>query len=99
MPVATFKVTVESSVAGEQNAIAEASRYLAYADQSDLFGYHGSVDNVAATMQKSGTWIVAIEFTATVAAESDVEQFLDECNLLARVENAVCISNPTIPKN
>jgi hypothetical protein len=98
MPTAKFvvKVSVRKTV-GDSNSTsmcaADAAKYLAYADQTDLFGYHGAVENVTCNKKHRNAYgSVLITFTAPVAQESDIQSFLDECETLARVESAECLT-------
>jgi hypothetical protein len=97
MPTAIFNVTVRNERYKEpipdRQVSADASRYLAYADQTDLFGYHASLVN---TVVSEGQVFVKFQFEAPVAQESDISQFLDECETLARVESAACVTNPDL---
>lgn len=95
MPTARFSVTVTSQEFTSNEALADVGRYLAYADQTDLFGYHGSIDNTSAELH-DGIWHIDITFSAPVAREEDIQLFLRECETLARVEDAECLTNPNI---
>jgi hypothetical protein len=102
MPTAKFvvEISVREEV-GESNergqCTADASKYLAYADRTDLFGYHGAVENVTCNRKHNYAYdSVSIEFAAPVAQESDISDFLDECDTLARVESAECLTNPRV---
>lgn len=92
MPVKAFEVIVgvSNEVASRQNeAIAEASRYLAYADQTDTFGYGGRVFEIDVYdgEGREMDWGVGIQFTAPIATPEDEERFLSEMEQLAHVES------------
>jgi hypothetical protein len=102
MPTAKFvvKVSVRERI-GDSNSTAmcaaDASKYLAYADQTDLFGYHGAVENVTCNKKHRNAYgSVLITFKAPIAQESDIRNFLDECEKLARVTTAECVTNPNV---
>lgn len=94
MPTATFKTTV--SVSGEskgpgQVAVANCASYLAYADQTDTFGYHGKVyDLVMPTPMTVKIW-----WEAPVANRDEIQKVADEMSRLSRVESHECITNAT----
>lgn len=100
MPTARFVVEVSvSDRVGDTNSTsmvaADAAKYLAYADQTDLFGYHASIEDVTCNKRYRNAYGSAfVEFAIPVAHKSDIEMFLSECERLARVETAECVSNP-----
>jgi len=97
MPTATFSVRVstEKWVGNKSELAGAASKYLAYTDQTDTYGYHGAIESVSCNKKNKNRYgSVDIEFVAPVAQESDIQAFLDECDMLSRVERAKCISNP-----
>jgi hypothetical protein len=102
MPTAKFAVEVSvRDTVGDSNSpskcTADASKYLAYADQTDTFGYHGAIESVTCTKKHRNAYgSVLITFSAPVAQEEDIECFLDECETLARVETVECLTNPGI---
>lgn len=98
MPTAEFivEISVEKNQTNKNSnvPVANAVKYLSYADQTDLFGYHGVVEDITSRHWTQG--IIKVTFRAPVAQESDIRDFLDECEMLARVENAKCLTNPNI---
>lgn len=100
MPTARFRVTVSvREEVGDSNergrVTADASKYLAYADQTDLFGYHGRVDNVTCNRRHNYAYeSVTLEFAAPVANKAELERWQSEMDQLSRVEKAECITNP-----
>jgi hypothetical protein len=98
MPTAKFVVAVRVSTSTcptSDIGIAEASRYLAYSDQTDLFGYRGKVESInTADVENSADGLVVINFTAPVTNQSEIEVWKKEMDALAKVETARCVSNP-----
>lgn len=91
MPLARFTTTVALSGddgTAEQH-IANCAKYLAYADQTDTFGYHGYVRQT--TYQGDS---VLFNWTAPVASTQKLEAIAEEMEQLARVEYHACTSNP-----
>lgn len=84
-------VGVSAEVAGdEQTAIAEASRYLAYGDQTDTFGYGGrvfEVDVYGGLSSGANDWGVGLKFSAPIGSDNDLKAFMDEMAMLAHVES------------
>jgi len=95
MPTAKFVATVTSRESASNEALADVGRYLAHCDTTGLFGYHGSIDSTR-TQLHDGTWHIEVRFSAPVAQESDITDFLEECDRLARVEDANCLTNPNL---
>lgn len=92
MPTVAYEVIIgiSNEVAHRQNeAIAEASRYLAYADQSDTFGYNGRVFevNVYGGEGREMDWGIGLKFTAPVGLLPDKARFEAELDQLAHVES------------
>lgn len=86
MPTEAFEVivSVNSEISDEDVAIAEAAKYLAYADQTDTFGYSGNV--VSVTVYGDDDLSVGLQFVTTIINEQDRGAFLDEMESLAWVE-------------
>jgi hypothetical protein len=104
MPKEAFEVIVgQSGNKSEQVAIASAAQYLAYADQTDTFGYSGDVFDVnvydgptsGADTESSGEPETASEFdygiglcfAATIENDDALKRFMDEMTQLAHVES------------
>lgn len=89
-----YEVVVEVSddSTDKHRAIAEASRYLAYADQSDTFNPMDSdlygVDVNGGTVDGSAEydWRIGLTFAATLPSDDDVKRFMDEMASLSRVK-------------
>jgi hypothetical protein len=77
-------VSVDSNVSEKEVAIAHASQYLAYADQTDTFGYSGDVFD---THVYGGSLAVGLQFSAPFENDDAVKRFMDEMTTLARVES------------
>lgn len=90
MPTQAFEVIVGQSGEMNQNvAIANAAKYLAYADQTDTFGYSGDVFDVncyggAGTGEDYG---IGLCFAATIENDAALKRFMDEMTQLAHVES------------
>lgn len=95
MPTALFAVTVTSEAETSNEAHLDAGRYLAYADRTDLFAYHGHIEGVSTSLD-SEEWYVSIEFSAPVSSEDDITRWADEMAALSRVVEYECISNPLL---
>jgi len=83
MPRESFEVIVgvsSDSCRKENNAIAEASRYLAYADQTDSYGYDADSDETL-------DWGIGIHFETVIENEKHLRAFLNEMSQLAKVES------------
>lgn len=91
MPTVAYEVIVGVSgqVASRQNeAIAEASRYLAHADTTDTFGYNGRVFEVHAYDGDEGMdWGIGLHFSSPVGLLEDKARFERELDQLAHVES------------
>lgn len=91
MRTAKFTTVVKSR--DEDNtaptAIANCSAYLAYADQTDTFGYYGVVDSVS---MENGN--VVFKWQAPVSREHQLNQVEEEMNILSRVVSHECTTNP-----
>lgn len=105
MPEVDFEVIVgvSSEVAqDEQTAIAEASRYLAYADQTDTFGYNGRVFAVDVYGGKNYEdevldYGVGLSFSTVIVDDDDLKSFMDEMAMLAHVETVERLGGAQIP--
>jgi hypothetical protein len=101
MPTAKFETTVEVARASEHNrevAVANCASYVAYADQTDTFGYHGVVDDaVVIDAGPPNYYVETVTFwwTAPVANPDDIQKVADEMSRLSRVESHECITNAT----
>ncbi len=96
MPTGKFVVEISASRESAKHrsvVVANSVKYLAYADTTDLFGYHGKIETVDIGPLNE---VVTIGFVAPIAQESDIQAFLDECETLARVERAECLTNPNL---
>ena len=95
MPTAEFIVTVTSRKSASNEALVDVGQYLAYCDTTDLFGYHGHTESTS-TQLHDGEWYIDIRFSAPVSQEADITKFLQECDSLSRVEDAKCLTNPSL---
>ena len=87
MPTQGYEVVV--GVTGhtdEQNAIADASQYLGYADQTDTFGYRADVTDVKVISDADGPTAVSLHFVVQ-ETENQLDRFENELDILARVES------------
>lgn len=94
MPTEAFEVIVSQSGEMNQNvAIANAAKYLAYADQTDTFGYGGDVFDVnmygGSETQDYG---IGLCFMASVENDDALKRFMDEMTTLAHVESVERLS-------
>lgn len=103
MPTQAFEVIVsQNGEQSENNAVANASKYLAYADRTDTFGYHGDVFDVnvyggptsGADAEDSGKprpasedYGIGLCFAAPIPSDDDLKRFMDEMTQLAHVES------------
>jgi hypothetical protein len=99
MPVESFEVIVSQS--GEKNesvAIAAASQYLAYCDQTGTFGYRGDVFDVNVYGGDGGQdYGIALFFTAPVENDDQLKRFMDEMVRLSHVESVERVYRKPIP--
>jgi len=72
----------------EHSIIAEASKYLAYADQTDTFGYSAAVThaNVLTYKTDDDTDHVYMRFLVPLPGIDSIEEFNEELERLAHVE-------------
>lgn len=89
MPKEAFEVIVgQPGDKSEQVAIAAASQYLAYCDQTDSFGYHGDVFDVNVYDGDEGRdYGIGLCFATVVENDDDLKRFMDEMATLAKVES------------
>lgn len=73
----------------KEMAIANCSKYLAYADQTDTFGYHAAIRDVDfhRNRRKGDTHRVIFTFDAPITNDSELKAFMDEMATLSRVES------------
>jgi (p)ppGpp synthase/HD superfamily hydrolase len=86
MPRETFDITVEVlNRYHKDTAIATASSYLAYADQTDTIGYAPAYESVF--VHKDGEHPVSVTLTVSVKIQDDrhLKRFMDELTQLSRV--------------
>lgn len=69
----------------EQTAIATASAYLAYADQTDTFGYNPTIHQTRVFQDGDGPVAVEFTFDANLPSDDDVKRFMDEMAHLSKV--------------
>jgi hypothetical protein len=70
----------------EMAAVASASSYLAYADQSDTFGYNPTLLDLTYWERPDETGVVDITFkTPFLPSEEDRQRFKNEMDRLSRV--------------
>lgn len=98
MPTVKFEVlvTVGDGSLDKQTAIAQAASYLAYADQTDTVGYHGSINHVGAqrVVEDDGpTWVMSLNIEAIASSPEDIARFERELDTLARVSDWTCFSH------
>lgn len=95
MPTEAFEVIVSQSGEMNQNvAIANAAKYLAYADQTDTFGYSGDVFdvNMYGGPTQEQDYGIGLCFMAPVPSDDDLKAFMDEMTTLAHVESVERLS-------
>jgi len=93
MPTARFTTVVvaRENPESEQQAIANTSRYLAYGDQTDTFGYHAHVSEVRVALDEDA---VVFVWEAPVSAPHNIRDVEEEFDHLSRVRSHECVSNP-----
>ena len=90
MPTEAFEVIVSQSGEMNQNvAVANASKYLAYADRTDTFGYDGDVFdvNMYGGPTQEQDYGIGLCFAATIVNDDELKAFMDEMTQLAKVES------------
>ena len=99
MPVEGFEVIVGQS--GEKNesvAIAAASQYVAYCDQSDTFGYRGDVFDVNVYDGEEGRdYGIGLCFAAPIENDDELKTFIDAMARLAHVESVERVHYEPLP--
>ncbi len=99
MPVAKFKTRVRPappSTDSVSKAVANAAKYLAYADQTDTFGHWGKITD---TERWKNNEAVVFWWQAPVANQEKINKMYREYSNLSRVLSHECISNPTNPNH
>ncbi len=89
MPTEAFEVIVsQPGEMSEDVAVASAAKYLAYCDQTDTYGYHGDTFDVnvygGGETQDYG---IGLCFAAPLPHDGELERFMDEMEMLSRVES------------
>jgi hypothetical protein len=88
MPTVAYEVIVSQSAnQSKNNAVANAAKYLSYADQTDTVGYHGDVFDVNVYGRGEFDWGVGICVAFPVASPQDKAEFESEMELIAKVES------------
>jgi len=87
--VQAFEVIVsQNGEQSESNAVANASKYLAYGDQTDTFGLWGDVFDVNVYGGEDGEdYGIGLCFAAPIVNDSELKSFMDEMVVLAKVES------------
>lgn len=85
MPAQAYTVTVRTRADGSNEALAEAGQYLAYADQTDSFGYLGKILDTESRLE-DGQWYIAITFETIISSVEEKAAFKRELETLSRVE-------------
>ena len=82
----------------ESSIIANAARYLAYADQTDTFGYHGNVTHVHVMgyTNDDGSKNVYMRFRVPIPGPDYMEEFEDELDALAHVRAYVMLDETNL---
>lgn len=82
----TYEIMVEVlDCIDKETAIATASAYLAYGDQTETFGYAPTIDSVRVHSDGDGPTAVTITTTLTIASDTDRKRFMDELARLSKV--------------
>ena len=89
MPVEGFEVIVgvAEGIADSTVAIAHASQYLAYADRTDTYGYHGDTFDVNVYGEEDGPFGIGLCFAVPLPSDNDLKRFIDEMAQLSKVES------------
>lgn len=90
MPTEAFEVIVSQSGEMNQNvAVANATKYLAYADQTDSFAYNGDVFdvNMYGGPTSNQDYGIGLCFSTTIVNDDELKAFMDEMAQLALVES------------
>jgi hypothetical protein len=77
------------------SVIANAAKYLAYADQTDTFGYHGNVVHAhkMKTMNDDGSSNVYMRILVPIPGDDYRQEFEDELDRLAHVRSYVMVDD------
>jgi hypothetical protein len=97
MPLRKFEASVKVRDGHVTNTdrdtvVAEASRYLAYGDQSDVFGYNGAIEEVTVfePIDSTGEQTVAITFQAMVPYGGEaMHKMTQQMDQLSRVQSFI----------
>lgn len=88
MPREMFSIVVGTlAKADEQVAIADASAYLAFADQTDTFGYSPDIKTVKVYRDEDGPIAVDIRVSLAVENDAHLKRFVDQMTHLSRVRS------------
>jgi len=89
MPKEAFEVIVgvAEGIADSTVAIAHASQYLAYADRTDTYGYHGDTFDVNVYGEEDGPFGIGLCFAAPIENDDALKRFMDEMTQLSHVES------------
>lgn len=88
MPRETFQITVEIlNRKNENEAIATAAAYLAYADQTDTIGYSPSFTGARSLSDSSGPFAVILTMELNISNDNHLKEFMDEMAHLSRVKS------------
>jgi len=93
MPIKAFEVIVsQNGEQSENTAVANAAKYLAYADQTDTFGLEGDVFDVnvyGGDLAEGGPqdYGIGLCFAAPFPSDTYLKLFMDEMVTLAKVES------------
>lgn len=95
MPTVVYDVTVKSTQSASNAALAESGQYLAYADQTDSFGYHGDLIDTAVRLHDR-EWYVTLTFETVVSSTEGKAAFEQELKNLSRVEDFEEVTHPRV---
>ncbi len=88
MPTVAYEVIVsQSGNQPENNAVANAAKYLSYADRTDTVGYHGDIFDVNVYGRNEFDWGIGLCVALPVASPDDRLRFESEMEQLAKVES------------
>lgn len=92
MPVHTLHVSVGSDKGDSNTAIADASKYLAYADHTDTYGHLGDVTGIHTDLNDAGyEWVVTITFNTRTITDEELKSFMGE---MTRLSHVVSVEKP-----
>lgn len=92
----TVSVPSDEEASLQSNSvIANAAKYLAYADQTDTFGYHGNVVHAdkMKTMNDDGSSNVYMRILVPIPGDDYRKEFEDELDGLAHVRSYVMVDD------